>query len=212
MTNHNALPYQNKVQTIQEQKNIKKIPDRFFPNNSERQTFSDVKAEAGIYRNAKNQICAIAYSGRKCKPDFKYRFTSTDEALKYINNWIMELEQHQAYISKRREEHKKALGVIQVGDIFYSSWGYDQTNIDFFQVIEVVGKKTVKLREINGLIFNQHEYASYGFIKPLPNEFINDSIIKKRISPYGDIRIDDVRRANKFTEGEKGLYTSWDGH
>ena len=28
---------------------------------------------------------------------------------------------------------------VKVGDLFYSSWGYEQTNNDFFQVIELVG-------------------------------------------------------------------------
>lgn len=26
---------------------------------------------------------------------------------------------------------------LKVGDIFYSSWGYDQTNIDFYKVLEI---------------------------------------------------------------------------
>lgn len=36
---------------------------------------------------------------------------------------------------------------FEIGDILYTSWGYDQTNVEFFQV---VGKtaKTIKVREI----------------------------------------------------------------
>lgn len=34
-----------------------------------------------------------------------------------------------------------------VGDILYSSWGYDQTNVDFFQVVSVT-KASVRVREI----------------------------------------------------------------
>jgi len=30
------------------------------------------------------------------------------------------------------------LNSVKINDIFYSSWGYDQTNIDFYQVIEVL--------------------------------------------------------------------------
>lgn len=29
---------------------------------------------------------------------------------------------------------------VQVGDIFYNSWGYDQTNIDFYEVIRLTGQ------------------------------------------------------------------------
>lgn len=37
---------------------------------------------------------------------------------------------------------------VKVGDIFYTSWGYEQTNLDFYQVVGLVGKVTVKLRKI----------------------------------------------------------------
>ena len=36
---------------------------------------------------------------------------------------------------------------IQPGTIFISSWGYDQTNVDFFEVISATAK-TVQLRPI----------------------------------------------------------------
>lgn len=37
---------------------------------------------------------------------------------------------------------------VGVGDIFYASWGYEQTNADFFQVVELVGKASVRVREV----------------------------------------------------------------
>ena len=38
---------------------------------------------------------------------------------------------------------------VKVGDLFYASWGYDQTNIDFFQVIKLVGETSVRVRQVN---------------------------------------------------------------
>lgn len=35
--------------------------------------------------------------------------------------------------------------VPKVGDLFYSSWGYDQTNIDFYQVVRVVSENTIEI-------------------------------------------------------------------
>jgi hypothetical protein len=37
---------------------------------------------------------------------------------------------------------------VKVGDLFYASWGYEQTNVDFFQVIELVGESSVRVREV----------------------------------------------------------------
>ena len=33
--------------------------------------------------------------------------------------------------------------VVNVGDIFVCSWGYDQTNIDYYKVLEVKNKSVV---------------------------------------------------------------------
>lgn len=37
---------------------------------------------------------------------------------------------------------------VKVGDIFESSWGYEQTNVDFFQVIALVGETSVRVRQV----------------------------------------------------------------
>lgn len=37
---------------------------------------------------------------------------------------------------------------VQVGDLFSASWGYEQTNNDFFQVVELVGASSVRVREV----------------------------------------------------------------
>ena len=38
---------------------------------------------------------------------------------------------------------------IKVGDVFYTSWGYEQTNINFFEVIALKGKTQVVIQEVN---------------------------------------------------------------
>lgn len=46
-----------------------------------------------------------------------------------------------------KSEKKNKYGV-QVGDIFSCTWGYDQTNVDFFQVIKLCGEQSVRVREV----------------------------------------------------------------
>ena len=61
---------------------------------------------------------------------------------------------------------------VKVGDIFVNSWGYDQTNIDYFQVTSKT-KKGIKIRAINS------EVTETGFMcgKSIPkkNNFVKDS-------------------------------------
>lgn len=37
---------------------------------------------------------------------------------------------------------------VKVGDVFYTSWGYEQTNVDFFQVIELRGASSALVRQV----------------------------------------------------------------
>lgn len=37
---------------------------------------------------------------------------------------------------------------VKVGDLFSMSWGWEQTNVDFFQVIALVGESSVRVREV----------------------------------------------------------------
>lgn len=37
---------------------------------------------------------------------------------------------------------------VKIGDLFRASWGYEQTNVDFFQVVELVGESSVRVREV----------------------------------------------------------------
>lgn len=46
-----------------------------------------------------------------------------------------------------KTEAQNELGV-KVGDIFEMSWGYEQTNVDFFRVKELRGKTQVVLQEV----------------------------------------------------------------
>ena len=45
---------------------------------------------------------------------------------------------------------------VKVGDLFYSSWGYEQTNVNFFQVVALVGKKSVRIREVHPEVLEEN--------------------------------------------------------
>lgn len=55
----------------------------------------------------------------------------------------------------------KSINDINIGDIFVSSWGYDQTNIDFYQVIART-KKMVTVRMIRSeRVGTPHSMGAY---------------------------------------------------
>ena len=54
---------------------------------------------------------------------------------------------------------------VSVGDVFVSSWGYEQTNVTFYQVLSVHGKKTVTVREIRAN--SEYTDSMVGFKTPV---------------------------------------------
>lgn len=50
-------------------------------------------------------------------------------------------------VSHETLKQENELG-IKVGDVFYASWGYEQTNIDFFEVVALKGKTQVVIKEV----------------------------------------------------------------
>ena len=67
---------------------------------------------------------------------------------------------------------------VKVNDIFYTSWGYDQTNIDFYMVVEVL-KSSVKVVSIG----EDRTYTGTMQGTCVPNlNHRSDKILTKRIN------------------------------
>lgn len=78
-----------------------------------------------------------------------YGYTTEEAARAAIEN----AEKKQTKTStKTAKTEAKAAKVnkygVQVGDLFECSWGYEQTNVDFFQVVALVGDSSVRVREV----------------------------------------------------------------
>ena len=70
---------------------------------------------------------------------------------------------------------------LNVGDIWYSSWGYDQTNIDWYQVTKVT-KCCVYIARIRS---NKTETAfMQGETTPVPNDFCGEPMRRKVDKSY----------------------------
>lgn len=67
---------------------------------------------------------------------------------------------------------------VKVGAIFVSSWGYDQTNIDFYQVVAVT-PASVRIRRIAAHVVS----SSHGqdLVEPLPDNFMSNEVLLRRV-------------------------------
>lgn len=139
----------------------------------------ECKSSTGVY-------IVMGFAGKATKPKFHYSFKNEERKNEYIENWAARQLTAIHAKTERKETRKKlqenALELVNVGDVFRSSWGYEQTNIDYYQVIAIKGKSTVTLREIASKIVEETHYLA-GKKVPCVNEFVNEAF-DKRIAVY----------------------------
>lgn len=78
-------------------------------------------------------------------------------------------ENHPTMSSRKTAMPSPAELSVKVGDIFYNSWGYDQTNVDFYEVIRLTGQgvevQPIESRTVSGDGFNDMVVAVPGFVR-----------------------------------------------
>lgn len=78
------------------------------------------------------------FRGRAEKCSWYYGFKMYGDAVEYLEGMhkgVEEiLEKKEAEKRERKESLRRQIEEVEVGEIYYSSWGYDQTNVDFYQV------------------------------------------------------------------------------
>lgn len=57
---------------------------------------------------------------------------------------------------------------LEVNDILYSSWGYDQTNIDYYKVKRLVGKTMVEVVQIESKLADEQTSFTTNSVIPYP--------------------------------------------
>jgi hypothetical protein len=149
------------------------------------------------------------------KNEFYYRFPNVERMYEYVNNFLADRLKAQEMKEKRKVEAKvraAALAAnVKVGDIFVDSWGYEQTNVDFYQVVAKPSAKTVVVREIafERVEGSEQPHGMACDVRPVPNEFIGEEM-KKRIDNYGGFKVNSFSSARP-TEADKKHYMSWYG-
>lgn len=111
-----------------------------------------------------------------------------------------EIERAEISLKKGIEEGKKYVP----GAILYSLWGYDQTNVDFYIILERVNN-TVTLQQIGGI----RKYSSdmSGTVTPDIDKKIGEPF-KKRINKYGNISLTSYSDAYLY-DGTPKMFSTY---
>lgn len=145
----------------------------YTPKGTMKITDPILNAEIHTY-DENDKAYALAFSGKRQKPDFHHRFRSTEQRDDHIADYLKALAARKAAKDQRNAEKKAATHSLKVGDVVYNSWGYDQTNVDFYQVVAVPSNKTVRIQAIGSEMIDATGHMS-GRTAPRKDAFLADS-------------------------------------
>lgn len=155
-----------------------RFPREFYvPKGSTKIADKKSSAVVYVYESAKvpGRLGACAFSGKADKPAFHYTYRSLANRDNAIAQHFENVRSREARVIDRRAARKTWTPPYKVGDLFKTCWGYDQTNIEYFELVELKGKMGV-LREI------AQERTETGFMQgkcvPVPGQYIGQPIRK----------------------------------
>jgi hypothetical protein len=117
-----------------------------IPQGAVKDARSSEHAEVYTFERA-GALYAIGFWGSAGKPSFHYRFRTAEGRERHIAGFFVNVQGRAQMMAERKAKRTAFRHTLKVGDVLRSSWGYDQTNIDYYQVVEVCGKHVV-IREI----------------------------------------------------------------
>lgn len=149
------------------------------------------------------KVSVKGWSGARDKADFFFSFPNEARALVFVNYRNDEIAQREARRAAQAADKRainaglKASDQWSVGDVAVYSWGYEQTNVDYFEVVEVLAK-SVKIREIQSARKDTGNMS--GVCQPVRGAFLQNSKVElKRVNRHG------------FLTMSCGVASKWDG-
>lgn len=151
-----------------------------------------------VYTYAQDgRLYAIAYSGKRAKSDWHFKFRTEEQRNERIQQFFASLDAHAQRIAGQRQQRIQP-HTLAVGDIIYNSWGYDQTNIDFYEVVKTS--------------------ANFVWLQPIARDLKETGFMSGEVTPcpgtcHGEIT---QRRVHVYGSGnsvhfEFGAGCKWDG-
>lgn len=156
------------------------------------------------YEKDNGDWIGVAFNGRSNKPVWYEKFRGEVNLERKIKDTAKIFREQEDEKRKRREfKHN-----YQVGDILYSSWGYDQTNVDFYEVVGIK-EKSVVIREIAQKVVGEGTGSLY--VMPIPHRFEGGKMTK-RVSTGEVVKITSYAYAYRWKGKKKSITAPGYGH
>ncbi len=147
------------------------------------------------------------YGYKNC---FYIRFRTEQNLMDYINkDYNDRINMEKAKVTFKAEtktRNQKAQDNVKVGDIFRCSWGYEQTNINFYKVVSKKGAATVELQEIGYNTVEETSWCSADVVADPTRH--KGEVFTKRLN--GDtFKMSSFQYCSKMEDPKAKCYNSW---
>jgi len=172
-------------------------------------TREGIEAEVYLVDGSRGPV-AYGFGGKRSKPDFQFRFRDEEKRKEYIDDYFDRLGDRLKEKAERAALKRNFKHSLEVGSILYSSWGYDQTNIDYYEVVKLVGKKSVMIAPIGSAYVEvEGSGPSADYVVAVPGSFDKDEEPSlKRVQEGNIVRVNSVANAYPW-DGEPKYKTAW---
>ena len=138
------------------------------------------------YSDKSTYICAVLPQ-KGFKLLYHYRFATIQEMDNFINERKRVEQINIDALAKRMLQYEKEKQQMTVGTILYSSWGCEQTNINFYVIVERK-KDFVILQEVGTIKTYDKHFDDRGECVPDVTKKIGEPF-RKKINNYGGVNL-----------------------
>ena len=142
------------------------------------------------YKSERGLPCAAILRNREAKPSLHYQFRNESERVDFINRQKTSADNDIEREAIRHAERMKEAEKFVKGAILYSSWGYEQTNIDFYEILERKNDFVI-IQEI-GQIRNHDSRGDSGTCMPDKKIKIGEPF-RKKITKHASINLESYK-------------------
>lgn len=185
---------------------------RWIPDNGMKLTQKDGLGVVYVYETA-GALYAVGYTVKAARASFHHRYKNRAAIASQVVSFFAGLSEHSKRVQQYRADSYKP-HTFKAGDIVTNSWGYDQTNVDWYRVARI-SKHYVWLKPICGHVEEQTQ-AMAGMVMPAINTESDDAStwgFSDKTEPEIKRRASENHVCMEFGSGSKWngkpLYCSW---
>lgn len=163
-----------------------------LPEDKVTQVFEAEMVVAYSYISRRGYASVMIFTGRGNAPSVHKAYRTTEQRDQAVLNVVSNIQSDMQRKVQRKAERSQP-HTLEVGSILVSSWGYDQTNIDYYQVTKLVGTTMVEMKQISASVSTCH--GTYQDVAPVKNSFFTPRFegdthrtetLRKKVNPVGN--------------------------